>query len=96
MDFIDSSFALMRDWAKIQMPEGILTDLIAEGIISGIGGIVIFIPQIAFLFLFISVLEETGYINMKLLLWVYLFVKLILNNFLDNLINEDYFLMVCF
>ena len=63
MDFIDSSFARMSDWAKIKMPEGILTDLIAEGIISGIGGIVIFIPQIAFLFLFISVLEETGYMS---------------------------------
>ena len=42
---------------------GILTDLIAEGVISGLGGIVIFIPQIAFLFLFISVLEETGYMS---------------------------------
>ena len=63
MDFIDTSFARMSDWAKIQMPEGILTDLIAEGIISGLGGIVIFIPQIAFLFLFISVLEETGYMS---------------------------------
>ncbi|MEC7619567.1 MAG: ferrous iron transport protein B, partial [Bacteroidota bacterium] len=63
MDFIDKSFARMSDLAKKQMPEGILTDLIAEGIISGIGGIVIFIPQIAFLFLFISVLEETGYMS---------------------------------
>ena len=63
MNFIDSSFASMSDWAKTQMPEGILTDLIAEGIISGLGGIVIFIPQIAFLFLFISILEETGYMS---------------------------------
>ena len=63
MDFIDSSFARISDWAKTQMPEGILTDLIAEGIISGLGGIVIFIPQIAFLFLFISILEETGYMS---------------------------------
>ena len=63
MDFIDTSFARISEWAKKQMPEGILSDLIAEGIISGIGGIVIFIPQIAFLFLFISVLEETGYMS---------------------------------
>ena len=63
MDFIDSSFARMSEWVKIQMPAGILTDLIAEGIISGLGGIVIFIPQIAFLFLFISILEETGYMS---------------------------------
>ena len=68
MDFIDSSFARMSDWAKTQMPEGILTDLIAEGIISGLGGIVIFIPQIAFLFLFISILEETGYMSRVLFL----------------------------
>jgi ferrous iron transport protein B len=45
------------------MPEGKLTELIAEGIIPGIGGILIFIPQIAFLFLFISLLEESGYMS---------------------------------
>ena len=63
MDSIDSSFARMSEWIKTQMPAGILTDLIAEGVISGLGGIVIFIPQIAFLFLFISILEETGYMS---------------------------------
>ena len=63
MDFIDTGFARLSEWAKTRMPEGILTDLIAEGVISGLGGIVIFIPQIAFLFLFISTLEETGYMS---------------------------------
>jgi ferrous iron transport protein B len=63
MDFIDSSFAHLSEWTKAQMPAGVLTDLIAEGVISGLGGIVIFIPQIAFLFLFISILEETGYMS---------------------------------
>ena len=63
MDFIDSSFARLSEWTKAHMPAGILTDLIAEGVISGLGGIVIFIPQIAFLFLFISILEETGYMS---------------------------------
>ena len=63
MDFIDSSFASISEWTKTKMPAGILTDLIAEGIISGFGGIVIFIPQITFLFLFISILEETGYMS---------------------------------
>ena len=63
MDFIDSSFASVSEWTKTKMPAGILTDLIAEGIISGFGGIVIFIPQIAFLFLFISILEETDYMS---------------------------------
>lgn len=63
MDFIDESFAKLSSWAKTAMPEGTLTDLISEGIIPGIGGVVIFIPQIAFLFLFISVLEESGYMS---------------------------------
>src|SRR5690606_13085530 len=46
-----------------KLPAGPLTDLISQGIIPGIGGILIFIPQIAFLFLFISVLEESGYMS---------------------------------
>jgi len=63
MDFIDASFASLADWVKNTLSSGIFTDLLAEGIIAGIGGIVIFIPQIAFLFLFISVLEESGYMS---------------------------------
>lgn len=63
MDFIDSSFASLSEWTKNTMPPGDFTNLIAEGIIPGLGGIVIFIPQIAFLFLFISILEETGYMS---------------------------------
>lgn len=63
MDFIDRSFAALSEWAKNTLPPGDFTNLIAEGIIPGLGGIVIFIPQIAFLFLFISILEETGYMS---------------------------------
>jgi len=63
MDFIDSSFASLSEWVKNTLPSGDFTSLIAEGIIPGLGGIVIFIPQIAFLFLFISILEETGYMS---------------------------------
>ena len=63
MDYIDNGFAQLSEWLKTQMPGGVLTSLITEGIISGLGGIVIFIPQIAFLFLFISILEETGYMS---------------------------------
>ncbi len=63
MDFIDSTFASFSEWAKTTLPAGDFTNLIAEGIIPGLGGIVIFIPQIAFLFLFISILEETGYMS---------------------------------
>jgi ferrous iron transport protein B len=63
MDYIDASFASLSDWVKKTLPTGIFTDLLSEGIIAGIGGIVIFIPQIAFLFLFIAVLEESGYMS---------------------------------
>jgi ferrous iron transport protein B len=63
MDFIDSAFAYLSEWTKNTLPEGAFTNLLAEGIISGLGGIVIFIPQIAFLFLFISILEESGYMS---------------------------------
>ena len=63
MDFIDETFANFSSLAKQNLPAGEFTNLISEGIIPGIGGIVIFIPQIAFLFLFISVLEESGYMS---------------------------------
>jgi ferrous iron transport protein B len=63
MDFIDESFTKLSELTKDKLPPGLFTNLLAEGIISGLGGIVIFIPQIAFLFLFIAVLEETGYMS---------------------------------
>jgi len=62
-DFIDTSFAALSEYAKTNLPEGVFTSLLAEGIIPGLGGIIIFIPQIAFLFFFISILEETGYMS---------------------------------
>lgn len=61
MDFIDGLFASLSHQLSEVFPDGPLFDLITQGIIPGIGGIVIFIPQIAFLFAFIAVLEETGY-----------------------------------
>jgi ferrous iron transport protein B len=63
MDFIDATFASLADWVKDTLPAGAFTNLLAEGIVAGIGGVVIFIPQIAFLFLFISILEESGYMS---------------------------------
>ncbi|MGB5387449.1 MAG: ferrous iron transport protein B, partial [Eudoraea sp.] len=63
MDFIDEQFAAASNWIKTTMPPGMFTNLLAEGILAGIGGIVIFIPQIAFLFLFIALLEESGYMS---------------------------------
>lgn len=63
MDFIDQNFAALSSYLKQTLPQGVFSDLISEGIIPGLGGILIFIPQIAFLFLFISVLEESGYMS---------------------------------
>lgn len=63
MDFIDTTFSKFSALTKESLPRGKFTDLLSDGIIPGIGGIIIFIPQIAFLFLFISVLEESGYMS---------------------------------
>lgn len=63
MDFIDSTFASLSEWLKVTLPPGSASNLLSEGIVPGLGGIVIFIPQIAFLFLFISILEESGYMS---------------------------------
>ncbi|WP_374959114.1 ferrous iron transport protein B [Gilvibacter sp.] len=63
MDLIDTTFSSLSEWIKAAMPAGDFTNLLAEGIIPGLGGIVIFIPQIAFLFFFIAILEESGYMS---------------------------------
>lgn len=63
MDLIDGLFASISQWLTEHLPAGALTSLLAEGIVPGIGGIVIFIPQIALLFGFLSVLEGTGYMS---------------------------------
>jgi ferrous iron transport protein B len=63
MDFIDYLFAETSQWIQANLPEGVLISLLAEGIVPGIGGIVIFVPQIAILFAFIAILEESGYMS---------------------------------
>lgn len=63
MDYIDTAFASLSALAGEKLPAGVLSNLISQGIIPGIGGILIFIPQIAFLFMFISILEESGYMS---------------------------------
>lgn len=63
MDFVDGLFADLSTWAAATFPEGKLTDLIANGIIPGLGGVLMFVPQIAILFFLISILEETGYMS---------------------------------
>lgn len=63
MDWIDLGFAGLSSWVTSYLPEGVFTDFLAEGLIPGIGGIVIFIPQIAMLFGFLAFLEDTGYLS---------------------------------
>jgi ferrous iron transport protein B len=60
MDMIDLGVATLNSWIQNQF-DGPLVDLLTEGVIAGLGGILIFIPQIAILFAFIAILEETGY-----------------------------------
>ncbi|BDD06079.1 ferrous iron transport protein B [Aureibacter tunicatorum] len=61
MDWIDGMFATLSEKVAEWLPDGPLNNLLTEGIIPGIGGIVIFIPQITILFAFITILEESGY-----------------------------------
>lgn len=61
MELIDSFFAWCGSQVEGAMPAGVFRDLIVNGILAGLGGVVIFIPQIALLFFFITILEDTGY-----------------------------------
>ncbi|AEA43517.1 ferrous iron transporter B [Fluviicola taffensis] len=61
MDWIDMGTSSFASWLGTVMPEGIFTSLVIDGVIPGIGGVLIFIPQIALLFFMLAILEETGY-----------------------------------
>jgi ferrous iron transport protein B len=61
MDLIETAFSALTSYGHEVLPGGVLTDLFLDGILAGLGGIIIFIPQIAILFAFISILEDTGY-----------------------------------
>jgi ferrous iron transport protein B len=61
MSWIEDAFAYLSQLTANAMPQGKLNDLVVNGILAGIGGVVVFIPQIALLFFFIAVLEDTGY-----------------------------------
>jgi len=62
MDWIDSGVLWFSDIIETSMPESMTRDLIVNGILAGVGGTIIFIPNIAMLFLFIALLTETGYL----------------------------------
>lgn len=61
MDWIESLFVNLSDWATHTLPPGELSDLLVNGILAGLSGVVVFVPQIALLFTFIAILEDTGY-----------------------------------
>ncbi|MBC7931880.1 MAG: ferrous iron transport protein B, partial [Rubrivivax sp.] len=61
MDLLEKGFGSLADLVRTTLPEGILADLLADGVVAGVGGVVVFLPQILLLFLFISILEDTGY-----------------------------------
>jgi ferrous iron transport protein B len=63
MDKIDQLFAFLSNYTSNHLPAGPFTNLLAKGILPGLGGIIIFIPQIAILFFFIAILEESGYMS---------------------------------
>lgn len=62
MDWIDQGFRWLTDFTRTLLPAGALADLLANGVVAGVGATVVFLPQIAMLFLLISTLEESGYL----------------------------------
>ena len=60
-DWIENGIGWIGEWIGSAMPDGILKDLIVDGIIGGVGGVLVFLPQILILFFFISLLEDSGY-----------------------------------
>ena len=62
MDLIDTTFASLSALVNQYLPDGAIRDLLTDGVIGGIAGSVVFLPQIAFLFFLISLLEDTGYL----------------------------------
>lgn len=63
MDLINNSFASLGDYIGSLLPQGKLKSLVVDGIIAGVGSVVVFIPQIGLLFFFLSLLEDSGYLS---------------------------------
>ena len=61
MDLIDGGFAALAGWVGAHLPEGLLGSFIADGLIAGVGSVLVFLPQILILFFFILLLEDSGY-----------------------------------
>ena len=61
MDLIDAGFAALGGWLAAVLPPGGLRSLLVDGVIAGVGGVMVFLPQICILFFFIALLEDSGY-----------------------------------
>ncbi|OYU94613.1 MAG: ferrous iron transport protein B [Bacteroidetes bacterium B1(2017)] len=61
MDLVESAFSWFSLYVKNSLPEGVLNDLLVQGILAGLSGVIVFLPQIIVLFFFIAVLEDVGY-----------------------------------
>lgn len=61
MDWIDAGVGFLGDFIKTTLPDGALNDLLVDGIIGGVGGVIVFLPNIIILFFCISLMEDTGY-----------------------------------
>ncbi len=68
MQWIQNGFAALGTWLKAVLPHGELSDLLTDGVVAGVGGVVVFLPQILTLFFFVSILEESGYLSRTALL----------------------------
>lgn len=79
MDWIDSAFGHLSSWLSKNLPENDLSSMLADGIVPGVGGVVMFVPQIAILFGIIAILEDTGYMARVTYLMDKLFRKFGLN-----------------
>jgi ferrous iron transport protein B len=61
MDWVEAGFKQLSNYIEQALPAGVLNDLIVQGIIAGLSGVIVFLPQIMVLFLFIAILEDIGY-----------------------------------
>lgn len=61
MDWIESGFSALNDYLKNTLADNWLTQLLTDGVLAGLAGIMVFVPQIALLFLLVTILEEVGY-----------------------------------
>ena len=62
MEWIDAGFSALGEWVQGTMPAGLFRDLLVDGVLAGVGGVVIFLPQILILFFFLGLLEDSGYL----------------------------------